>query len=308
MADAGDRGWRALAAAQAGLLNRAQIRASGVTAKAEAWRIAHERWQSVAPEVVATFTGELNVEQRLWLGQLHGGPRSLVGGVQAATLAGLRGWEREETPVFVPYQDDVPSPLRGFRYIRSRRDLVRLASHASGVPRLRLEPAVLLFASRERSIRSAEGLLAAVVQQRLCTPQSLSDELVRLAPLKRARHFRSLFLEIAGGAHSVAELDVRRMCRNFRLTPPARQVKRRDASGRLRFTDCEWTLPDGRILVLEVDGSFHFEVEHWEDDIARQRALSGEDRIIVRCSAREVRDVPGKVARDLVRLGVPGAA
>ena len=89
---------------------------------------------------------------------------------------------------------------------------------------------------------------------------------------------------------------------------PDRQVKRKDADGRSRFTDCEWRLADGRILVLEVDGSFHMEVEHWEDDLARQRALAASDRIIVRCTSRELRDDAGRVARDLVNLGVPRAA
>lgn len=70
----------------------------------------------------------------------------------------------------------------------------------------------------------------------------------------------------------------------------------------------EWQLPDGRTLVLEVDGGFHMEAEHWEDDLARQRALAATDRIIVRCTPRELRDEPERVARDLLALGVPVAA
>lgn len=105
----------------------------------------------------------------------------------------------------------------------------------------------------------------------------------------------------------MAEIDVRRMCRTFGLVLPSRQVKRRDSGGRARFTDCEWGLADGRTLVLEVDGGFHMAVEHWEDDLARQRALTSSDRLIVRCTARELRDEPERVARDLRLLGVPAA-
>ena len=94
------------------------------------------------------------------------------------------------------------------------------------------------------------------------------------------------------------------MCRAYGLEPPVRQTKRRDAAGRLRFTDCDWRLGDGRVLVLEVDGGFHMEVEHWEDDLARQRALTTSDRVVVRCTARELRDDPAAVARDLRNLGV----
>lgn len=262
----------------------------------------------MAADVIATFTGDLSAEQRLWLGALHGGPDAVVGGIHALQCAGLRNWDRDEVTVLVPYAAEVPTPLLGFRYVRSRRNLGRMTSAASGVPRLRVEPAAVLFAATEGSVRSAEGLLAAVVQQRLTTPSLLFGELAGMAPLRRAAHFRRLLREIEGGAQSVAEIDVRRMCKAFGLAPPVRQVKRKDASGRTRFTDCEWRLADGRILVLEVDGSFHLEVDHWEDDIARQRALSAVDRIVVRCTARELRDDPGGVAGDLKRLGVPLAA
>ena len=96
---------------------------------------------------------------------------------------------------------------------------------------------------------------------------------------------------------------MRRMCRRFGLALPDRQVKRRDSTGRLRFTDCEWRLPDGRTLVLEVDGGFHMDAEHWEDDIARQRGLTATDRLVIRCTSRELRDEPERVARDLRLLG-----
>jgi hypothetical protein len=119
---------------------------------------------------------------------------------------------------------------------------------------------------------------------------------------------RRTLTEIAGGAQSVAELDVRRMCRRHRIALPARQVKRYDAGGRLRFTDCEWRLPGGGVVVLEVDGAFHMEAQQWEDDLARQRALSGPGRTIVRCTSRELRDDDRRLAGDLIRLGVPRAA
>jgi hypothetical protein len=103
----------------------------------------------------------------------------------------------------------------------------------------------------------------------------------------------------------LAEIDVKHMCHRHRIRPPRRQVPRRDSAGRLRFTDCEWSLPDGRSLVLEVDGGFHMDAENWEDDLVRQRGLTALNRVIVRCTARELRDTPEVVARDLLALGVP---
>ena len=44
----------------------------------------------------------------------------------------------------------------------------------------------------------------------------------RMRPLRRAKPFRRVLGEIAGGAHSMSELDVSRMCRHHRLPmPPA---------------------------------------------------------------------------------------
>ncbi|GAA3646315.1 hypothetical protein GCM10022237_02270 [Nocardioides ginsengisoli] len=74
-----------------------------------------------------------------------------------------------------------------------------------------------------------------------------------MSPLRGADRFRRALAEIAGGAQSAAEIDVRRMCRAAGLAAPSRQRPRRDSSGRLRFTDCEWRLADGQVLVLEVD-------------------------------------------------------
>ena len=62
---------------------------------------------------------------------------------------------------------------------------------------------------------------------------------------------------------------------------PDRQVRRRDASGRVRFTDAQWPLPDGRIVVLEVEGGFHMEV-----------------------TDREIKEAPGRIAASLRAVGV----
>ncbi|MEI7054854.1 hypothetical protein WBG06_03470 [Nocardioides sp. CCNWLW239] len=299
---AGD--WRGIAAAQGGLITRAQLAEAGMARWGVAHRIASERWQLLSPTVIATTTGELSDVQRIWHAVLHAGEGAMAGGLTAAELAGLKNWRREETTVLVPYRRGRPRALPGVRFVRVRRSLTAVGSP----PRCRIEPAVLLFAAADRSERTAQGVLAAVVQQQLTSPESLLEWLDRLAPLRRAAVLRRAIEDIEGGAQSLAEMDVRRMCRTFGLAEPLRQVKRRDADGRIRFTDCEWRLADGRTLVLEVDGGFHMEVEHWENDLARQRALAGTDRVIVRRTARELRDEPERVARDLLMLGAPVAA
>lgn len=300
-------GWNRIAEAQCGLITRAQLGAVGIDRWAIRHRVASGRWVELAPKVIGTTTGQLTREQLMWLGVLHGGRDALVGDLSAAEVQGLRNWHRDDVTVFVPHGTDVGRGCPGIAFRWQRRPLQQLRRTASTPPVCRLEPAVLLFASRQRLPRTAEGVLAASVQQRLTSPDQLLDWIDRLSPLRGAARFRESLAEIAGGAHSVGEIDIKRMCRTFGVASPDRQVRRRDGGGRLRFTDCEWRLPDGHTLVLEVDGGFHMEVEHWEDDLARQRALTTPQRIVVRCTTRELRDDPERVARDLRLLGVPAA-
>lgn len=300
--------WRTVAAGQAGLITRAQLNEARVDRWAVAHRIETERWQSLSPTVVATTTGHLSREQQCWLGVLHAGAGAVLGGLTAAELGGLEGWHRDTVTVLAPYAAGVVPPLDGFAFVRTRRSVADLRATGTSPPRCRLEPAILLFAAADRSTRTAQGVLAAAVQQRRTTPARLLAWLERLAPLHKAPLLRQALVEMAGGAQSLAEIEVKRLCRSHGLRVPDRQVARRDADGRLRYTDCEWRLADGRTLVLEVDGAFHMDAEHWEDDIARQRALTAPDRLVVRCTAREVRDEPERLARDLLLLGVPRAA
>lgn len=303
-----DQRWKVQAAAQGGLLTRAQLRELGFNSHMVRHRVDTNRWVQHTTTVIGTTTGPLTREQLMWLGVLHAGDDATIGALTAAEIAGLRNWHRDAITVLVPRSADLGQPIDGVRFLETRRPLATFRRSDRGLPVCRLEPAVLHFAAYQRSTRTAEGVIAAVVQQQLTTPDRLLAWIDRMQPLRWARLFRRTLGEISGGAHSVAELDVRRTCRRFRLSLPRRQTKRRDSHGRVRFTDCEWLLPDGRTLVLEVDGGFHMQAEHWEDDLARQRALTATDRLIVRCTARELRDQPESVARDLLALGVPTAA
>ena len=301
-------GWRDVAAGQCGLITRAQLAAVGVDRWKVAHRIATERWVELAPTVISTTTGVLTRQQVMWLGVLAGGSEAMLGDLSAAEMRGLRNWHRDDVSILVPKSTPRVEEPPGVRFVETRRPLRLFRGNVAGLPTCLLEPAVLRFAAYQRSTRTAEGVLAAVVQQRLTSPTELLMWIEQMKPLRWAKRFKRALGEIEGGAQSVSEIDVRRMCRAYDLALPRRQTKRLDSAGRVRFTDCEWRLPDGRIVVLEVDGGFHMEVEHWEDDLARQRALTSPGRLVIRCTARELRDEPGNVARDLRNLGIPAAA
>jgi hypothetical protein len=289
---------------QASMVARRQLNALGLDADHVQAQVAARRWVVRTPRVVSTTTGELTWEQRCWLGVLHAGPRSMLGALTAAGRLGLTGWERGSVTVLV--DDELAfEPVTGVRFFRSRRPFDVLRSTRLGLATSQLEPAILLWAAYDAPVRAAHGVLAACVQQRLTTSERLATWVDILKPLRRAAGFRRTIRDIAGGAHSGAELDVRRMCRRFGLSLPHHQRPRFDRAGKRRWTDCEWDLPGGGVLVLEVDGGFHREVVEWGADLKRARGLTARDRLVVRCTAFELRHEEDEVARDLIALGVP---
>jgi hypothetical protein len=296
--------WAPLADRQAGMLARRQLLHLGYNCDYVRTQLRAGRWKSHGPTVISTVTGELTSEQRRWLAVLHADHGALIGGLTAAAAHGLAHWNRDDITVLVP-PHIVLRPVTAIHWVRTRRSLRMLRDPASSLPTARLEPAVLIFGAAERSARTAIGVMAAAVQQSLTTPGTLLRWIDLLAPLRRAGRLREALADMTGGAQSMGEIDVERMCRMHGLASPTRQTRRRDSAGNWRYTDCEWEIDGGRVVILEVDGGFHMEIEHWQADIARARALVSPHRIVVRCTTMELRDNSDAVAGDLHRLGVP---
>lgn len=293
--------------AQHGMVARRQLLSLGLEWERVRNQVAARRWVIHTPRVIGTTTGALTWDQRCWMAVLHAGPRSLLGGLSAAEARGLVGWHRETITVLV--DDELAfDPVEGVRFFRSRRPFELLRANRPGIPSAQLEPAILLWSGYQAAIRPAHGVLAASVQQRLTTPNRLISWIDQLRPLRRAKGFKSTVGDIAGGAHSASELDVRRLCRRNKLRVPDRQRPRNDRAGKRRWTDCEWDLADGTVLILEVDGSFHADIVQWGADIKRSRALTTHQRTVVRCTSFELRHEMDDVARDLIALNVPRAA
>lgn len=297
---------RDLALAQRGVLSRAQLKSRGWTPR----RIEHElrvgRWTAVAPRVVALQNATLTRDQLGWLGVLHAGPTSALSHLSACEAAGLR-WTEEPLVHVVTARGDLVQPLPGLRFHQSRRPYPDWIQPASAPAALRVEHAALLAAERDKHRRRAVGLLAAHVQQRLTTATRLLGAACEISKLRNGALFRLALGDIAGGAHSFAEIDAGRLCTEAGLCPPDRQRIRLDRGGRRRYLDCEWVLADGRMLVLEIDGSFHMRTEHWWNDMRRERAVVLSGRTVLRCASVEIRLDPSSLVRDLVAAGVPAA-
>lgn len=298
--------WLRLAEAQNGMVHRRQLHRLGLGSHYVDAQLSARRWQEVSSVVLCTSTGPLTRRQLMWAGVLHAGAYSALGGLTALERHGLERWHRDEITVLVQKSHNL-EPIGGVRFVETRRPISLLTSSLP-LPTWRVEPTALLWAGYQPVMRSAYGLLSACVQQGLTTPDRLDGWITRMRPLRRAKPFRRFLGDLAAGTQSAAERDVLTMCDSFLIPRPVRQTARRDSAGRLRFTDAEWRLPDGRVVALEVDGGFHMRVEHWSADIERERQLVATGVTVIRCTALELREHPERIARDLRALGVLGSS
>ncbi len=242
----------------------------------------------------------------MWVSVLDPSGLVAVAGLSALEVRGFRffGEEMSQLHVVVP---------RGARHHRlpavvvheSRRFTERDVVLHRELPCTTAARSVLDAAAWQPHPRYAAGVLAAAVQQRLTTVRDLDDELPHVGRVRHKQRMRLTLADVAGGAEALSELDVAALCRRFGLCPPRRQAVRRDSRGRRRYLDCEWDLPDGRVVVLEVDGSHHLSVGSWKADMKRERRVVATRRTVLRASADEVRFEQADVATDLLAVGVP---
>jgi hypothetical protein len=219
---------------QCGVLTTAQAGAH-LTEAAVRWRVASGRWQRICRGVLVAYSGPLTAAARLWVAVLAAGPGALLGGPTAAAAGGLRGYEAAVPHVVVPPGREV-GRLADLVVHRAAVDPADVHP-AAGPPRTRIARSLVDAARWAADDDRACALLAAGVQQRLVRPGDLTRVLSALPTANRRRLLLATVADIAGGAHSLAELDLVRLCRRHRLPPPTQQATRRDAAGRNRWLD-----------------------------------------------------------------------
>jgi hypothetical protein len=291
---------------QCGVASRHQLAELGLTYKYVNHQIAAERWSEYGRHTVLLHNTEPNRTQLMWIAVLDATQPAALAGHTALEYDGFRGFAREADLVHIVAERGAQyARLPGIKVHESRRFSADDIVPAPGVPRVSNARAGIDAGAWQPWPRFACAMMAAVVQQSMCTTDQLRDELDDCGGIKHRRHMRLALLDIADGAQSLGELDIGRMCRRYGLEPPARQRLRKDPAGRPRYLDCEWILPSGEVVVLEVDGRHHMDVEHWTADIKRERKVVIGRRWVLRATTVEVRLDAAELAADLIAMGVP---
>ncbi len=200
----------------------------------------------------------------------------------------------------------------GVRIHESRRFDPTLHLHPTRPPpRTRTARSAIDSAAWSHNSRTAVGVLAAVVQQRLTRVDDLRLELQAAGRIRHGRLLAAAVADIGGGSQALSEIDFARLCRRHGLPEPVRQAIRVESSGRRRYLDAEWVRADGVRVVAEVDGAVHLLPRQYWDDMERGNELALDGRIVLRFVAFALRAHEARVAAQLYRAlvsltGCPG--
>lgn len=270
-----------LAAQYDGVLDRAEVYDLGLTSDQITWQVGARRWRTIGAHVVITHLGPLTRRADLRIANLHAGPASALAAWTGLEVAGLQRWERSDTHILVPRGAAVPT-LPRLTVHESRRfspesDVVVRA----GFRTVRPARAAVDSAAWTRRPDEAVALLAAVVQQRIATVEELRVELDAAGGVRHRRHLSEHLGELDDGAEALSEVRLGRILEAAGLPRPRRQehIALRGRSGRL---DAEVDLPDGGVLVIEVDGPDHDDVRARAIDTIRDIANAGRRTVTVR--------------------------
>jgi hypothetical protein len=287
------------------VVHRRQLLKAGLGPHVVDANLCAERWLTMGEGVVLLQNVPPDRRQLMWVAVLDAGECAL-GSHTSLELAGFRSFasEAEMIHLVVPRGNKV-TRFDGVQVHESRRLHPEQTIFTEGLPRTPTARAVLDAAAWQPHPRFAATMVAAAIQQRLVTTAELDAMLRTVGRIRHKQYLREAVADATDGAQALGELDLARMCRQFRLLRPERQVPRRDSSGIWRYLDAEWHLADGDVVVLEVDGRFHMEASSWQADMRRERSIVVGRKFVLRATNFEVRHEPAAVVRDLRALGVP---
>ena len=288
------------------MIRRDQSEQFGVTRAFARNQIRASRWTQWGDHVLLMQNSGPTRRQLMLIAVLDVGYPAALASHTSLELAGFDSFanEAEKIHLIIPHGARC-HPFSGVQVHESRRVRPECHIEFDGLPCTDVARSAVDAAAWQPWSRFACALVAAVVQQRLCTADELDRAMQYVGRVRHKAHLREAIRDIRGGSQALSEIDLIRICRRFGIQEPDRQVKRFDTHGRLRYLDAEWKLGDGRRVVLEVDGAHHLDVQSWQADMRRERGLVVRGAQVLRATAIELRVEPALIVADLCSIGVP---
>jgi hypothetical protein len=271
----------ALAARQFDVATRVQLLEAGLTRAEVDAQLDGRRWRAISSTVIVLHNGPLIQAQQWMAAVLTAEAPTGLAGRTAAQAAGLVGWGVAPVHIVVRRGAKV-NPIDEFsiKVHESRRftaaDLIERTPRRVSTERALVDGAVW-----STHPRTACGLIAAGVQQRLTTASRLRETLAVAGQVRHRRLLYAVLGDIEGGAQAVSELDFLRFCRRHGFPRPTLQV-RVDGRGRRRYLDAEFQRHDGRRIGVEIDGAIHLVAATYWSDMSRLNDLVIGGRRILR--------------------------
>lgn len=164
------------------------------------------RWTTWGSHVVVLHNTTLTRRQLIWAAVLDAGPPAALGSHTALELSGFRAFAAEAERIHLVV-------ARGAKVTRdpgvivheSRRLQPEFQMRVQGLPCTGIAQSALDAAAWQPWPRFACAMVAAVVQQRLCTPADLELAMSRIGRIRHKAHLRAALLDIAGGSEALSE-------------------------------------------------------------------------------------------------------
>ena len=256
----------ALLKGQEGVISRRQVIAAGGCDNDIARLLRRRLWARVEEGVYVNHTGPLSWEQRAWAGVLFAWPAALDSrtALRACRVRQPSRFEQPDAVIHVAvashFRRDVPDWLRVRRLDNFEG---RVQPHLSP-PRVRLEEALLVVASRSLTEAAALGVLADACQTGASTPERLAGRLRQMIRLRRRRFLLHVLGDVAQGAYSVLEHRYLKDVERPHGLPTARRQRRVSTGRTVAYRDVEYV---GLATIVELDGRLGHEEtsDRWAD-------------------------------------------
>jgi hypothetical protein len=241
--------WRALAAAQDGVLSRRQALATGLTSAFFGRQVQRRLWQRIFPGVVVTHNGPVGDRAHVCAAVLYAGRDAVASHATAGWLDGLYDEPPSRVHVTIP-GDRHPAKQPGLLVHRRARSSDG-AHPGKSLPRTRVEETVLDIVTTARDEATVVDVVLRACQRRLTTPQRLAEAAAGWPRMRWRRLLGDLLDEAADGVTTPLERRYLRGVERAHGLPPGRRNRPESAAGQRRYRDVRYR---AYATVVELDG------------------------------------------------------